>query len=63
MQRGGINPTLTWLATPLTKVRLSYEYFRDYRTADRGIPSFAGLPFAGARLRPSSAIHRSATPP
>src|SRR3954463_974465 len=48
MQRGGVNPTLTWLATPLTKVKLSYEYFHDYRTADRGIPSFAGLPFGGA---------------
>ena len=48
MQRGGVNPTLSWLATPLTKVRLSYEYFRDYRTAVRGIPSFAGLPFGGA---------------
>jgi catecholate siderophore receptor len=48
LQRGGINPTLTWLATPLTKVKLSYEYFHDYRTADRGIPSFAGLPFGGA---------------
>jgi catecholate siderophore receptor len=48
LQRGGVNPTLTWLATPLTKVKLSYEYFHDYRTADRGIPSFAGLPFGGA---------------
>ena len=48
MQRGGINPTLTWLATPLTKVKLSYEYFRDYRTADRGIPSQNGLPYGGA---------------
>ena len=48
MQRGGVNPTLTWLATPLTKVKLSYEYFHDERTADRGIPSFNGLPYAGA---------------
>ncbi len=36
--RYGINPTVTWLATPLTKVQASYEYFRDERTADRGIP-------------------------
>ena len=48
MQRGGVNPTLTWLVTPLTKVKLSYEYFHDQRTADRGIPSFNGLPYAGA---------------
>src|SRR4051812_14604229 len=27
MQRGGVNPTLTWLVDPLTKVKLSYEYF------------------------------------
>ena len=45
LQRGGINPTLTWLATPLTKVKLSYEYFRDERTADRGIPSQFGYPY------------------
>src|SRR4051812_326308 len=45
MQRGGINPTLTWLATPLTKVKLSYEYFHDFRTADRGLPSQFGFPY------------------
>jgi catecholate siderophore receptor len=45
MQRGGINPTLTWLATPLTKVKLSYEYFHDFRTADRGISSQFGFPY------------------
>src|SRR5882724_2243923 len=44
MQRGGVNPTLTWLVDPLTKVKLSYEYFHDGRTADRGIPSFNGIP-------------------
>jgi catecholate siderophore receptor len=49
MQRGGVNPTLTWLVDPLTKVKLSYEYFHDGRTADRGIPSFNGLPYAGAQ--------------
>ena len=27
MQRGGVNPTLTWLATPLTKVKLSLRIF------------------------------------
>jgi catecholate siderophore receptor len=49
LERGGINPTLTWLATPFTKVKLSYEYFRDVRTADRGIPSQFGLPYFGAQ--------------
>ena len=48
IKRGGINPALTWLATPLTKVKLSYEYFRDEREADRGIPSMNGLPYPGA---------------
>jgi catecholate siderophore receptor len=45
MRRGGINPTLTWLVDPLTKVKLSYEYFHDFRTADRGIPSQYGWPY------------------
>src|SRR4051812_15591856 len=48
MQRGGVNPTLTWLVDPLTKVKLSYEYFHDGRTADRGIPSQFGRPYPGA---------------
>ncbi len=48
MQRSGINPTLTWLPTPSTKVKFSYEYFRDVRTADRGIPSQFGLPYFAA---------------
>ncbi len=56
MQRGGVNPTLTWLATPLTKVKLSYEYFHDERTADRGIPSFNGLRMRGATPTSSLAI-------
>ena len=29
-------------------MKLSYEYFHDERTADRGIPSFSGYPYAGA---------------
>jgi catecholate siderophore receptor len=39
LERYGINPTITWRPTNLTKVRLSYEYFHDNRTADRGNPS------------------------
>lgn len=45
MQRAGINPTFTWTPTAQTKVKFSYEYFRDYRTADRGIPSQNGVPY------------------
>jgi catecholate siderophore receptor len=42
--RFGINPTLTLVAGRNTQVRLGYEHFRDQRVADRGIPSFHGLP-------------------
>ena len=44
LERYGINPTLTVVAGKQTKITLGYEYFRDYRTADRGIPSFQGRP-------------------
>ncbi|HJQ27252.1 MAG TPA: TonB-dependent siderophore receptor [Blastocatellia bacterium] len=44
LERYGINPTLTLMPGNQTKVTLSYEYFRDQRTADRGIPSFQGKP-------------------
>ena len=42
--RYGVTPTL--LITPGSKTRivLSYERFHDWRTADRGISSFQGLP-------------------
>src|SRR6266540_1047748 len=39
LERWGINPTATFKADDFTKVRLSYEYFHDARTADRGNPS------------------------
>ena len=45
MQRAGVNPTFTWTPTAQTKIKLSYEYFRDYRTGDRGIPSQNGVPY------------------
>jgi catecholate siderophore receptor len=44
LERYGINPTLTYLPGKQTKITLSYENFRDHRVADRGIPSFNGLP-------------------
>jgi catecholate siderophore receptor len=39
--RYGVNPTVTFLPDDNTKVRFSYEYFHDERTADRGNPSQA----------------------
>ncbi len=44
LERYGVNPTATFIVGPKTAVKLSYEYFSDYRTADRGIPSFQGRP-------------------
>ncbi|MGE0380312.1 MAG: TonB-dependent receptor [Hyphomicrobium sp.] len=39
LERFGINPKMTLLLDPNTRVRLAYEYFSDERTVDRGIPS------------------------
>ncbi|HEY9359348.1 MAG TPA: TonB-dependent receptor plug domain-containing protein, partial [Xanthobacteraceae bacterium] len=39
LERWGINPTVTLKVDDATKVRFSYEYFHDDRTADRGNPS------------------------
>jgi catecholate siderophore receptor len=44
LKRYGINPTLTYAPSEKTKITLGYEYFGDNRVADRGIPSFQGLP-------------------
>ncbi len=44
LERYGINPTVTYTPTDSTKIKLGYEFFRDDRTADRGIPSFRGAP-------------------
>ena len=41
LERYGINPTVTFTPEDNTKVKLSYEYFHDDRTADRGNPSQA----------------------
>ena len=43
IERFGINPTVTYAPDKTTKVKLSYEYYHDGRTADRGNPSL-GLP-------------------
>jgi catecholate siderophore receptor len=44
LERYGINPTLTIAPNSDTRINLSYEYFHDGRTADRGIPSFQNRP-------------------
>jgi catecholate siderophore receptor len=47
LERYGINPTVG-LTFGDTRVDLSYEFFHDRRTADRGLPSLAGRPLEGA---------------
>ena len=44
LERWGVNPTLAFRLDSQTQVRVGYEHFYDYRTADRGIPSFNGRP-------------------
>ncbi|HEY0060813.1 MAG TPA: TonB-dependent siderophore receptor [Telluria sp.] len=46
VKRKGINPTLALRAGKDTSIVLGYEHFQDERTADRGVPSFAGRPLA-----------------
>ena len=45
IRRYGVNPTMTFLLGPQTTLRLSYEYFHDDRTTDRGLPSQFGRPY------------------
>ena len=40
----GSTPRLTVGRGPSTRITANYEHFKDYRTADRGIPSFEGGP-------------------
>lgn len=47
LERYGINPTLAFRVSDQTKVSMSYEYFNDQRTTDRGVPSLNGRPFRG----------------
>ncbi|HEX9946769.1 MAG TPA: TonB-dependent siderophore receptor [Allosphingosinicella sp.] len=46
LERYGVNPVLG-AGFGDTRIDLSYEYFHDRRTADRGIPAFAGRPLRG----------------
>jgi len=47
LKRYGINPTAALLIGSDTRIDLSYEYFHDRRTADRGVPSENGEPVRG----------------
>ncbi len=46
LERYGIAPTLAFRPDDRTKITLSYEYYKDERTVDRGIPSRNGAPSA-----------------
>jgi catecholate siderophore receptor len=47
LERYGINPTAALLVGPDTRIDLSYEYFHDRRTADRGVPADGDEPIRG----------------
>jgi catecholate siderophore receptor len=53
LERYGINPTVTLKPDDDTRVKLSYEYFHDDRTSDRGNPS-QGLPGGATRFNPTT---------
>jgi catecholate siderophore receptor len=44
VKRSGINPTATFKANDDTALTFGYEYFKDERIADRGVPSLLGKP-------------------
>ena len=48
LERFAINPTLGLLLGPDTRIDLAYEYLKDRRTADRGVPAFNDRPLRGA---------------
>jgi catecholate siderophore receptor len=49
LERFGINPTMGFKLTDQTKLLISYEYYSDERTVDRGVPSRNGAPSQGRR--------------
>jgi catecholate siderophore receptor len=57
LERYGFNPTVTMKLDDTTKIKLSYEYYHDERTSDRGNPS-QGL----SAVAPSSTRFNPATP-
>jgi catecholate siderophore receptor len=53
LERYGINPTVTLRPNDDTKIKLSYEFFHDFRLADRGNPS-QGIPGGATRFNPAT---------
>jgi catecholate siderophore receptor len=53
LERYGINPTVTLKPSDDTKVKLAYEFFHDFRVADRGNPS-QGIPGGATRFNPTA---------
>ena len=47
LKRYGVNPTVAFQAGPDTRIDLSYEYFHDRRTTDRGVPADGSRPIEG----------------
>jgi len=47
LERYGINPTAALMVGDDTRIDLSYEYFHDRRTADRGVPADGDEPIRG----------------
>lgn len=56
LERYGINPTVTLKPNDTTKIKLSYEYYHDERTNDRGNPSQAipGVAGGASRFNPAA---------
>src|SRR5580765_402439 len=52
LERYGINPTLTLKPDDDTRIKLSYEFYHDFRLADRGNPS-QGIPGGATRFNPT----------
>lgn len=44
LEREGINPTFAFAPDSKTSIHVGYEFFRDRRTADRGMTSFQNRP-------------------
>jgi catecholate siderophore receptor len=53
LERYGINPTVTLKPSDDTKVKLSYEFFHDFRLSDRGNPS-QGIVGGATRFNPTT---------
>jgi catecholate siderophore receptor len=53
LERYGFNPTVTLKPTDDTTVKLSYEFYHDFRLSDRGNPS-QGLPGGATRFNPTA---------